>query len=332
MEEKQNVSGSLTENGLPEKITKERLYAKEATVKGKVLYWTKITLFTLLSSLLVSFAAFSLITPNEFTIGGISGLAILLSVATNGNIPQSIVVFSLNLPLVLIAFFYVKKKFAILSACNIVLQTLWLILLENTFPDFKIVFESNGEKIFAAIASGLCIGAAVALAFKVGGSTGGADILAVILQRKFHISSFAWLLFAINCAIISSSIFVFYDAEKTLALNVLPLMTSAFEAYIESKTNDSLTNGFHSAIEFRIITDKPDEMAHALMRELGRGVTAQPATGMYTKETHTMLFCIVSRRQVVALKRIIKTIDPDSFAVMANVSQVLGLGFYRSEN
>ena len=90
-------------------------------------------------------------------------------------------------------------------------------------------------------------------------------------------------------------------------------------------------NGFQSAVEFRIITDKPEEMAQALMRELHHGVTSIPATGMYTKYAHTMLLCVVNRRQVVTLKRIMKSIDPDSFAVMANVSQVLGLGFYAEE-
>ena len=108
-------------------------------------------------------------------------------------------------------------------------------------------------------------------------------------------------------------------------------MMSAFEAYIESRTNETVTNGFHSAREFRISTDKPEEMAKALMKELSRGVTALPATGMYTRITHTMLLCVVSRRQVVTLKRIMKQVDPDSFAVMSNVSQVLGLGFYTSE-
>ena len=72
-------------------------------------------------------------------------------------------------------------------------------------------------------------------------------------------------------------------------------------------------------------------MAKALMKELSRGVTALPATGMYTRITHTMLLCVVSRRQVVTLKRIMKQVDPDSFAVMSNVSQVLGLGFYTEE-
>jgi uncharacterized membrane-anchored protein YitT (DUF2179 family) len=92
-----------------------------------------------------------------------------------------------------------------------------------------------------------------------------------------------------------------------------------------------LTNGFQSAVEFRIITDKPDEMASMLMKELSRGVTSLPAKGMYTKIEHSMLVCIVSRRQVATLKRVMHEVDPDAFVVMSNVSQVLGLGFYRSE-
>ena len=261
--------------------------------------------------------------------GGVGGIAILLNVASNGAIPKSIVLFGLNLPLVLLAFFFVKKKFACLSGAHILLQTLWLLLFENTPLGIEIAFEGNGEKIFAAIAAGLCFGVSIALAFKIGGSTGGADILAVMIQRKFAASSIAWMLFMLNCVVIGCSVFVF--PHETPALTLLPIMMSAFESYIESKTNDSITNGFQSAIEFRIITDKPEEMARALMKELSRGVTSLPATGMYTKISHTMLLCVVSRRQVATLKRVMKSIDPESFAVMANVSQVLGLGFYTSE-
>ena len=218
-----------------------------------------------------------------------------------------------------------------LSATNIGLQTLWLVLIETLFPDFKIEFGDGGEKIFAAIAAALCIGTAIALAFKIGGSTGGADIAAVMIQRKFSATSIAWVIFSINSLIIASSLFVFYDQDQTIAYNLLPIMMAAFEAYVESKTNEAITNGFQSAIEFRIITDKPDEMAQALMRELSRGVTALPATGMYTKEPKTMLVCVVSRRQVATLRRVMKAVDPDSFAVMSGVSQVLGLGFHSGE-
>ena len=322
-----------TENGektgvLPPKITKESFKQYETTKKAKILYWAKTVAFLLASSFLVAFASYSLILPNEFTIGGMTGIAILLN--AKFGIPQSILVFCLNLPLILLAFFFVKRKFAILSASNTVLQTLWLTLLERAFGDEIILcFTAGAERIFAAIGAGLCIGVAIALAFKIGGSTGGADILAVIIQRKWAANSIAWMIFTINCIVIGASVFVFQG--ETPAETMLPIMLAVFESYVESKTNDSMTNGFHSAIEFRIITDKPEEMANALMKELSRGVTSIPATGMYTKITHTMLLCVVNRRQVTTLRRIMKTIDPDSFAVMSAVSQVLGLGFYSGE-
>ena len=332
MSEYEHKTETSVSNNLPPKITKQDLESVATTKKGKVLLWIKAVIYMIISSLLIAVAAYSLITPNNFTIGGAAGLAILINVASNGKIPQSITSLAFNLPLIVLSFFFVKKKFAILSTMNIVLQSLWLSLLENFLPDFQIQFVGGeSEKIFAALAAGLCIGVAIALAFKVGGSTGGADILAVMIQKKIAVTSIAWMLFAINSTIIASSLLVFYDSDKMLAYNLLPIMLAAFESYIESKTNESITDGFQSAIEFRIITRKPEEMSHALMQELSRGVTALPATGMYTKENSSMLLCVVSRRQAATVRRIMKTVDPDSFAVMAKVSQVLGLGFYSEE-
>lgn len=316
---------------LPPKITKENYYPKN-TPKNKILQWTKSVVYMLVSSFLISFAAYSLIAPNTFTIGGASGVAILINIATKGAIQQSTILFCINLPLIILAFLFVKRKFAILSTVNIIMQSVWLVLLEVLFPGFKIQFLQHSEKIFAALAGGICIGVAVALAFKAGGSTGGADILAVMIQRKIPANSIAWMLFIINCTVIGASLLVFYDKEVAIAYNVLPIMLSVFESFVESKMNESITNGFQSAIEFRIITDKPEEMASALMHELSRGVTLMPVKGMYTQKEKGMLLCLVNRRQVVALKKIMKEIDKDAFAVMSNATQVLGLGFYTPEN
>lgn len=336
MEEKEITQ--VETDTLPPKITKSSLSAPSETKKGKILLWVRAVLYTMLSSFLISSAAYTLITPNGFTIGGASGVAILINIASGKLIPQWLVLLGINVPLVALSFFLVKKKFAILSALNIGLQSFWMMLWESLpiIQDVQITFSDNGNKIFAALAAGICIGTSVALAFKVGGSTGGTDIAAVMIQKKINASSIAWTIFAINCFIIGASLFVFEpsknaDGSIDLGLTLLPIMMAAFETYIESKTNESILNGLQSAREFRIVTDKPEEMAQALMRELSRGVSALPATGMYTKESHTMLVCVVNRRQVATLHRIIKKVDPDSFAVMSNVSQVLGLGFYTQQ-
>ena len=100
---------------LPPKITKDNIDPLAGSTKGKVLQWVKAFVYTFFSALLIAFAAHSLITPNDFTIGGISGIAILANKASGGKIPQSLVLFVLNLPLVITSFFFVKKRFAILS-------------------------------------------------------------------------------------------------------------------------------------------------------------------------------------------------------------------------
>ena len=328
---------------LPPKITKENIDPDAGTKKGAILSWVRSLVYVFISSLLVTLAVYSLITPNHFTIGGVAGIAITVNVATSGKIPLSIFSFCLNAPLVVLSFFFVKKKFAILSSLNILFQSFWMFLLETFWADFIITFPGGeAAKIFAAVAAGLCIGTSVVLAFKAGGSTGGGDILAVMIQKKFKATSIAWMLFIINCVVIVGYVFItdltvfgLPRIEETNAIDygtlLLPIVMSAFESYIESKTNETLTNGFHSAVEFRIITDKSEEMASVLMKELSRGVTAMPAKGMYTKETRTMLLCVVNRRQVPALRKIMKSVDPDSFAVMSKVSQVLGLGFFSDE-
>ena len=328
---------SVQTDALPPKITKADFEQNETTKKAKILYWTRTITYLVLSSLLVAIAAYSFITPNHFTIGGIAGIAILIN-QVFPNVELSTLTILLNAPLIVLAFFFIKRKFALLTIANTLLQTLWLKIFENVFGDIlKFKFGTGGEIVFAAIAAGLCVGAALAFAFKIGGSTGGADILAVLLKNKLKTNSIAWMIFAISAVVIVVSPFVYQENSNVnpdLAQNVafvLPVMLSLFELFVESKTNESLLNGFNSAIEFRIITDKPEEMAHTLMKELNRGVTSIPATGMYTKITHSMLLCVVGRRQVTRLREIMKKVDPDSFAVMSTVSQVLGLGFYNSE-
>jgi uncharacterized membrane-anchored protein YitT (DUF2179 family) len=315
---------------LPPKITRENFGGDNKKTKRS--YIIKMIIVLLFSTFLVAFASYSLIAPNKFTIGGVAGTAILINAATKGKVEQSIILFCINLPLVISSFFFVRKKFAVLTTASILLQSAWLVVFERAFPNLLIVFEQPVERVFAAVLAGGCIGSAVALMFNIGGSTGGGDIIAVMIQKKMKSSSIAWIIFGINCVVIGSSFFVYYDSGLSLAYNLLPIIISIAESFVESKIHDSMVHGWHSAVEFRILTDKPEEMSNALMVGLSRGVTMIPATGMYTKEPHPMVMCVINKRQVPLLKQIVKEVDPDSFALMSHVSQVFGLGFYRYED
>lgn len=285
-------------------------------------FWVKTILSMLCSSFLIAFAAECLLTPNNFATGGATGVAVILNKAF--GVSLSLTVFCINAPLIIISFFVVNKRFAVLTLGNVGTQTLWLLVMETAnFP--QLVFD---EKVFAAIFAGILMGAGITLALKTGGSSGGMDIVAVIVQKKISANSIAWVLFALNCAVILSSYFVYRDLADTAGGKILPIVMAVCEQYVESKVNESIVNGMQSAIEFRVITDKPEEVAALLFSRIERGVTSISVKGMYTQAEHSLLICVVSRRQVNAFKRLVKTADPESFVVMSKVSQVLGYGFY----
>ena len=317
------MDNQTEERVLPPKITGEK---RPETSREKFLKIAKKVAAMLVSAFLVSFTSYAIVEPNDFALGGISGIAIILYELF--DISQSISVLCLNIPLLIVAFFFVRRKFAIYSVINVVAQSLWIVLFEAIdIP--KILFE---EQIFAALAGGIGVGSGIGLAFKFSGSSGGMDIVATIVQRKFPAQSIAWMIFTLNCAVIITSFFVYREAGTTFSMQLLPLIKSVTEQYVESRMNDSIVSGFQSAIEFRVITDKPEEMAYALISRLGRGVTETDVTGMYTHEKHALLTCVIHRRQIGIFKAILKKVDPNSFAVMTHVSQVLGLGFYSSDN
>lgn len=315
-------------NALPQKNAK---LPDTQSKRYKTFEWLHSGLLILASSILIALSVHCLINPNGFTIGGIAGLSVTVSYITNSAIKPSLIVFCLNAPMLVVSYFFVKRKFAILSIANSLLQSFWLAIFEiSKIP--VVEFHDSGLRIFAAVATGVCLGAAVAFALKAGGSTGGLDVLAVMIQKKTSFSSITQVIAILSSSVIVLDFFVRLDVAQDLSISLLPILLSLVEVYFERKTNDSITNGYRSAIEFRVITDKPEEIANALMTELSRGVTAIPAKGMFMKEEHTLLFCVVSRNQINAFKRIIKRIDPQSFAVLSNVSQVVGLGFYQENN
>jgi uncharacterized membrane-anchored protein YitT (DUF2179 family) len=326
-----SLSGQNDSKNMPTLPPKNAKFADSETTKYKVFYILKTALLILFSSILVAIAVHCFINPNGFTIGGIAGLAVTVSYVTNGVIKPSIIVFCLNTPLLIISYFFVKKRFALLSIANTFLQSLWLSIFESTaFP--VVQFQDSGLRIFAAVAAGVCLGVAIAFALKAGGSTGGLDVIAVMIQKKTSFSSIPQVIAILSSSVILVDFFIRLTPEQDLSISLLPILLSLVEVYSERKANDAITNGYRSAIEFRVVTDKPEELATALMTELSRGVTVLPAKGMFMNEEHSLLFCVVGNNQINAFKRIIKQVDPDSFAVLSNVSQVVGLGFYQDNN
>ncbi len=271
-----------------------------------------LSLAILLSGVLRAFSVHCFIIPNNFAPGGVTGIATMLQMATGLN--SGIFMFAINLPLLIGAFFLINKRFAITTFIGILLQSGLLMLLELwKMPQYA------DNAILAAIAGGVIGGAGIGLMLKIGGSSGGTDIIATFIYKHFSFTNVSWFIFILDSIVVFVSFFV-YDNVLT------PVLLALVEMFCSAKANETILYGFKTALKFEIITSSPDELSKELMQKLHRGVTAIKATGMYTGSDKTMLVCIVRRRQVSAFQKILAKY-PDTFGYISTTNEVMGLGF-----
>ena len=177
------------------------------------------------------------------------------------------------------------------------------------------------HRIYAAAATGIIFGIALTIAFKFGGSSGGSDIIALSIQKKYSATNIAWFILLVDIVVAIASLFVFKEN------GLEPLFLSLTYLVVMTKTMEMFDDGMHSAIKVEIVTAKPDELAEALMKEMHRGVTSIKVKGMYTHAEKSMLVCIIGKRQLTPLKKLIRKIDPNAFAYTSTATEVLGAGF-----
>lgn len=280
----------------------------------KVKQYSFIVFAILLSAVLRALSVHCFVIPNNFAPGGVTGIATMLQEFTRLN--SGIFIFAINLPLLIASFFLINKRFAIISAVGIVLQSLLLLLLE------KVNFYTYSEPyntVLAAVAGGVLGGAGIGLILKIGGSSGGTDIIATFIYKHYSATNVSWFIFILDSVVVFVSFFVY-------GYVLTPVLLSLAEMFASARANELILYGFKSALKFEIVTTRPDELSKELMARLNRGVTAIQAKGMYSGTDKTLLVCIVRRRQVSAFQKILKNY-PDSFAYISTTTEVMGLGF-----
>lgn len=293
-----------------QKVKKNRIHESRA--------FKRLSVFSiiLISAIIRAISIHSFIVPNTFAPGGITGIAAIIEIITDGKVNSGYIIFALNVPLLILAFRLIDKKFAIRSLLSILIVSGLTVLLSIiNFP----VYSPKTEKILPAIAGGVLGGTALAMMLKVGGSTGGTDIIAALIQRKYSAISVSKIIFILDAAVVLASGLIFNS--------VTPILLAIIEIYMGTKVSESILQGFKTALKFEIVTDRPDELAEIIMRELNRGVTCIPVKGMHTKADRAILVCVVRKRQISAFHKLIKTYAPDSFAYITQASEVIGKGF-----
>lgn len=289
--------------------------------KKKYFPLIKDYLLIIIGCAFVAIAMDIFLVPNKIASGGATGFATVIFHITNGKIPVGAVIIAFNIPLFLIGTKVMGKGFLIKSAISTLLLSVMIDLFEPYAEKFiqnylEDITGSSGNMLLFCIFGGVLMGVGIGLVFRTGGSTGGTDIAAALLQKIFPIATIGQLLLIIDGIIILFAAIAF----KSFLLAMYAIVV----IYITTKIIDAILEGVSFAKSVYIISDYSEEIAELIMVNLGRGVTALKGTGMYTKSEKNVLFCVIERAEIPKLKSIVKEHDPEAFIVMGDVREVLG--------
>ena len=252
------------------------------------------------------------LVPKTIAPGGLSGLSVVISKLT--GFPVSNILFTISTPLLLFSVKILGKKDAIKTFIGMAILTLSLKVTE---PLSTIALTDN--TLLAAISGSILVGLSLGILFRIDASTGGTDLIALMLNRIIPSIPVSKCLSMIDGTVVVLAGVVNMNFETGLY--------SAIALYIMVKIIDTITAGFDYAKAFFIITEKKDVLQEAII-ELNRGITILDAKGGYTNEDKNVMLVVVNqKKQEVALKKMVKELDEKSFIIVTDVYEVLGKGF-----
>ena len=245
--------------------------------------------------------------------GGATGIALILQYLY--NIPSGLTIFLINIPLFFISYKMLNKKFTLYSAVGMVSLSISLIITKPLSNIVKV-----DDLLLYCIYGGVLCGLGYGLVFLRNGSTGGTDIVAMVIRKKYSNFEIGKLSFAINCIIVFISALIFGLPKALYTL---------ISMFIQVTLIDKVINGFNSKKLLLILTEKEQDVIEYVIKDMNRGVTSLIAEGEYTHELKKMLYIAVTSSQMVHLKNKILKVDPKAFITIVDVSEVNGKGFYK---
>ncbi len=274
-------------------------------------FWWQVYgyLAVVLGALITALALDWFTIPNRIAAGGVSGLATVLHYLF--GLPVGLTMLALNVPLFLAAVRVLGGQFGLKTLIGAVTLSLFV---DGLAP---ILRPLTNNALLAALYGGVLSGVGLGITFKWGGSTGGTDLAALLLNR-YTKRGVGQSLMAIDFGIIAAAGIVF-GAE--LALYALITL------FLTSKAIDVVQEGVAYAKAAYIISDPADVIGRRVLVDLSRGATAVQGRGLYTNEERPVLFVIVARAEISDLKRIVHSVDPKAFVVITEAHEVLGEGF-----
>jgi uncharacterized membrane-anchored protein YitT (DUF2179 family) len=308
------------------KVEKDEIKAKKPLLSKNI----QTGIYMFLSAFFFAAAYHYFIAPCKFAPGGLPGIVAMIQfkmgvISSNkGPVDYSTFLMILvNVPLLIVASKVLNKAFAIKTFITAFVMTTVMFLLTNFIdPTYKFTIEKVpeikdvGTRLVAAILGGAMGGVSLAFAFKVNASTGGADVVGAMLQKKYPHFGVGTMIFVVNSVIMAISIFVYND-------NLMPVFLSLIYMFATSVVCDAIMQGSKSALKFEVITEHADEIAKDIIEEVGHGVTTIPAKGMFEGREKKLLICVIKPRQISKFQAVIEKY-PDTFAYVGSVNEIIG--------
>ncbi len=290
-------------------------------MKGKILTLFKEYLILTIASFIFAAAWECFMIPNGMSAGGMMGLCTIIQYATGDLIPAQVSYIAINAVLMVIAVLAMGIGFGFKTIYCIVVSTLAMSLISGieALHSMPGEFLYIDEKVLVPIFAGVLEAVGIGLILRYGGSTGGSDIVALMINRYWPVSL--------------STTFLIMDLFICAALLLLPGKTFSDMCYglemvvVFSFMVDTVVGGKKSSYQLFVFSDRYKEIADYIIYKMERGVTLLQAQGWYTKKPREVLMILISQKELPSLNRVIKEIDPKAFMSISNTNNVYGEGF-----
>lgn len=267
-------------------------------------------LLTLVAALLSAVTLHVFVYKNNFAPSGVDGIATMVQALTTLN--AGITTLLINVPLLLVAWKILNKKYVIYTLLFTILSSGFIMLLDYiNFPQYEAMYE----KVVAAVFSGLLLGVRTGIMIRLGFSTGGIDIIAAIFQRnRSHIN--IERIISIICYVITAlSYFVYWDLGA--------ILLSIIQMFVFEKGVALLLSDHRDAVAFHIITKEPEKIKEDIIYNLKHGATVMDSKGLFTDAESYMIISIVNKRQIPEFISIVKK-HKDTFMYYSDINGVSG--------
>lgn len=286
---------------------------KEFFQKDNILDLLKNNGIWIVGCSLYAIAVNSFVVPNDIAQSGVTGLAVFFNHLF--KVPVGATNFALNVPLLIMMWLFLGKK--------LVARTLWVTaLLSIALDAFAFMPDYSGDKILASLFCGLLQGAGLGIIMITGATSGGTDIVARLVHKRFpHITVGSVVLLS-DAAIVAANMILLGSINSGLYAIIM--------IFVSTRVIDSLIYGTGNGKMLMIVTEKPEEVSKAIVSSSRRGVSVVPAKGAYTGKEKGILICVARKPEISGIMKTVKSVDDKTFIIVSEANEILGEGFKHS--